>query len=265
MRIVFFVIIGLFISNISLADVPCEYSSKLELELESYKSCGEVKGDQILLRDWHKKNLLFDKNGLACVVIGGGKAFYITKKGFSRRILFFDNGCDYFEDGLARGYENGKMVYIDKNLNVVLKPNFEWLIPFDYDHAIVCNGPFETIQEGEYTRMTKGQCGLIDKKGKLVVDAKYPMGDGEAFDNYINSHNHCPTPPITTKESAICHAQRHLQHQEKLYEIKKILSANKKDGNWLVNFVYKDEDQGEFVIELDTKTARWLSILPVEK
>lgn len=265
MKTLFLAFIGLIIPGLSFSDTPCDYPSKLELELESYKSCGEVKGDQILLHDWHKKNLLFDKNGLGCVVIGGGKAFYITKKGFSRRTLFFDNGCDYFEDGLARGYENGKMVYIDKNLNVVLKPKFEWLVPFDYNHAIVCNGPFETIQEGEYTRMTKGQCGLIDKSGKLVVDAKYPMGDGEAFDNYINSHNHCPQPPINTKESAICHAQRHLQHQEKFYEIKKILSATKSNDKWMVNFVYTDETQGEFVIELDTTTARWLSIISAEK
>lgn len=261
-------LLGLFsflIPILSFADVPCGYSGKREQSIEFYKSCGQIKGDQIQLHDWHKENIIFEDNGLACILVGGEKAFYINQKGITRRTVFFDNGCDYFEDGLARGYENGKMVYIDKKLNVILKPDFEWLVPFDYEHAIVCNGPFETIKEGEHTWQTKGQCGLIDKKGKLVVGAKYPIGDGEAFDNYINSHNHCTKPPIKTKQSAICHAKRHLQHQETHKDMKKILSATESGDKWLVNFIYEDENQGEFVIELEAKTAGWLSIVSVEK
>jgi hypothetical protein len=47
--------------------------------------------------------------------------------------------------------------------------------------------------------------------------------------------------------------------------MKKILSATESGDKWLVNFIYEDENQGEFVIELETKTAGWLSIVPVEK
>jgi hypothetical protein len=264
MNKLFLTISILLISRLSLADTPCGYPSKKDLAIEFYKSCGEIKGDQLQLHDWHKNNIDFDQDGLGCVLIGGDKAFYINKKGDTRRTIFFDNGCDYFEDGLARGYEKGKMIYMDKNLNVVLRPGFEWLLPFDYDHATVCNGPFETIQDGEHSLMKNGQCGLIDKQGNLVVDAKYPIGNNEAFDNYINSHNHCPKPPITSKESAICHAKRHLQHQSHLNQLKEIVSAKKAKDRWQVNFTYQDYPNDIFVIELESKTARWLSIVPFE-
>lgn len=252
------------ITKFATADAPCGYPGKQDQGIEFYKSCGEIKGDKIILHEWHKNNLVFEENGLACILMGNSKAFYINRKGESRRTEFFDNGCDYFEDGLARGYENGKMVYIDQKLNVILNPDFEWLSPFYYDHGVVCNGPFETINDGEHSWKTKGQCGLIDKKGKLVVDAQYPIEDQNTFHDYINTHNHCPRP-ITTKESAICHAKRHLQHQATQKNVKKIVSTTKIDDKWLVNFVYKDESQGEFVIELEAKTAAWLSILPIEK
>lgn len=254
---------SLLFSRFSFADVPCGYPSKQEQSMEFYKSCGQIKGDQFILQDFHKNNIQFDKFGLACIM-AGQQAFYINKKGNTRRTVFFDNGCDYFEDGYARGYENGKMVYIDKQLNVKLKPDFEFLLPFDYDHAVVCNGPFETIDDGEHSRMTKGQCGLIDNQGKLVVEAKYPISDGEAFKHYINSHNHCPKPPITSNESAICHAERHLQHQSFIKQPQKILSATKNSDSWLVYFTYKDDPESVFVIELESNSAHWLSIVPVE-
>lgn len=261
MKKLLFLLMGLFVPLLSFSD--CLYYGQHDLEMESYESCGEIKGDQIVLHNLHKKNLIFDKDGLSCVV-NGGDAFYITKKGVSRRVIMIDAYCDDFEDGFARGYENGKMVYIDKKLNTILKPDFEWLSPFYYEHGVVCNGPFETINDSEHSWKTKGQCGLIDKKGKLVVDAKYPIEDHDAFYDYINNNNHCPKPPITTKKSAICHAKRHLQHQENFQKLKKIVSAKKNNDQWLVNFFYEDESQGEFVIELETKTAAWLSIVPVE-
>lgn len=137
------------------------------------------------------------------------------------------------------------------------------MIPFDYEHAIVCNGPFETIKEGEHSWKTKGQCGLIDKKGKLVVEAKYPIGDGEAFNNYINSHNNCPKPPITTIESAICHAKQRLKYSDIHKSEAKIKSTKQNGDVWLVSFSYSDEPESLFEIELNAK-AGWNSIVPVE-
>lgn len=263
MKILFMGFFSFLIPTLSFGDVPCGYSGKREQSIEFYKSCGQIKGDQILLSAPHIENIVFEENGLACIMVGGGTVFYINQQGQSRRVAFNDNGCDYFEEGFARGYENGKMVYIDKKLNVKLKPDFELLLPFDYEHAVVCNGPFETTQQGEYRLQRKGKCGLINKQGKLVVDAKYPIEERDIFRNYINSHNHCPKPPITTTESAICHAERHLQHNDAHKGKKKIISAVQKADIWLVRFNYSDEPESLFEIELNT-TAGWNSILPVE-
>jgi hypothetical protein len=261
------IFLGLFsslISILSFADVPCGYPGKREQSIEFYKSCGHIKGDQILLTEPHRENIVFEKNGLACIMVGGGTVFYINQQGQSRRVAFNDNGCDYFEEGFARGYENGNMVYIDNKLAVKLKPDFELLLPFDYEHAVVCNGPFETIQQGEYTLQRKGKCGLINKQGELVVEAKYSIEDREVFQDYINSHNHCQKPPITNKKAAICHAKRHLKYNDTHKSEAKIKSAKQNGNLWLVQFIYQEEPENIFVIELDANKAGWLSILPVD-
>jgi hypothetical protein len=264
MKILLLICLTLLIPTQGFADIPCGYPGKHDACIEFYKSCGEIKGDQILLSDWHKNNIIIEENGLACIIAGDSNAFYINQQDQSRRAVFNDNGCDYFEAGFARGYENGKMVYIDKKLNVKLKPDFELLLPFDYDHAVVCNGPFETIQQGEYTLQRKGKCGLINNQGKLVVEAKHSIEDREVFQDYINSHNHCPKPPITDKKSAICHAKRHLKYND-THKSQTTIKSAKQNGNlWLVQFTYQEEPENIFVIELDANKAGWLSILPVE-
>lgn len=267
MKALFLTFTGLLISTLTFADIPCGYFSKRDQSIEYYKSCGKFKGpfkEKFIINNSHMDNIVFDENRLSCIYVAS-MVFYMDKNGKTRQTVLFDNGCDYFQDGIARGYENEKMVYIDKNLNVVLRPDFEWLSPFDYGHAKVCNGPFEIIKEGEHSLMTKGQCGLIDQKGNLVVEAKYEMVDNEAFDIYINSHNHCPKPPITTEESAICHATRHLHEQEEIKKLKNILSVTKQEGRWLINFTDKDQPEKPFVIELEEATAKWLLIAPAEK
>ena len=47
-------------------------------------------------------------------------------------------------------------------------------------------------------------------------------------------------------------------------QLKEIVSAVKNNDSWLVNFTYQDDPETVFVIELESKTARWLSIVPIE-
>jgi hypothetical protein len=228
--------------------------------------CGEPAADgRFLLHRRHFKRLAFDRDGLACVQVGS-KTYYFRRDGRSRRIQSYDNGCDYFVAGLARAYDADKMVYVDKTLNVVLRPGFEHLGIFDYGHAVVCNGPFKTERrDAEHPVFHGGQCGLIDRQGRLVIPAVHGIDDWQIFRNYVNSHNECSPPPIETEAAAICHARRHL-----LAEIyprqaaRKVLRVSREQARWWVTFAWCSQQTCNPEVELNAETADFLSIVPGE-
>ena len=134
------------------------------------------------------------------------------------------------------------------------------LLPFHYGHSIVCNGPFIEEKRGEHTLQKGGKCGLLNKQGDLVVKANYKIEDRKAFQHYINTNNHCPSPPITSESSALCHAKRHVTNMEfHTAEWKKHKISNQ--GNiWLITFVEKNRENEEFSLILISDTAQWESI-----
>ena len=235
--------------------------------LTRHADCGEPAADgQFLLSRKHLKRLDFDRDGLVCVY-AGSNTYYFRRDGHSRRILSYDNGCDYFVDGLARAYAENEMVYVDKALNVALRPSFEWLGIFEYGHAVVCNGPFETERrDDEHPISRGGQCGLIDRRGRLVMPAEHPIENWRIFRNYVNSHNECPPPPIKTEAAAICHARRHLPAE--IYPpqaAKKVLRVSQEQARWRVTFAWCGRQNCNPEVELDTETADFRSIVPGKK
>jgi len=47
------------------------------------------------------------------------------------RPYIFDNGPDYFAEGLARFVENGKMGFYDKALNIIIPAKYDFVFPFE--------------------------------------------------------------------------------------------------------------------------------------
>ena len=257
--ILFTILLALSIS--SKADESCVYPSKSEEGVLSYfDKCGVIKGDQITLRKKYAEDVLFNGAGLACVMFSAEDVFYIQKNGRSQRTLFFDNGCDYFEKGLARGIVNEEMVFINEQLDIVLTPGFKRLSHFNYNHAVVCNGPFVEEKHGEHTLLKGGKCGLINKQGLLVVEAIYPIGDREVFQNYINTNNHCPPPPVASESAALCHAKRHIANIE--HHIIEWLKheISKQNDNWLITFTEERSPNDEFTLTLQSSNAQWTSL-----
>lgn len=244
----------------------CVYPDRREGGLAGHTDCGELTADgRFLLSRKHIRHVDFDSDGLACLH-ADAKTYYVRRDGRSRHALNYDNGCDYFVAGLARAYDKNEMVYVDKALNVVLRPGFELLGIFEHGHAAVCNGPFTKEQVGEHSILHGGQCGIIDRQGRLVMPAEHPIDDRQTFRNYVNSHNECPPPPIETEAAAICHARRHL-----LAEIyprqaaKKVLRAVREQARWRVSFAWCDQHNCNPEVELDTETADFHSIVPGKK
>lgn len=227
----------------------------------AHHDCGDIKGDAFHMGRPHLDHVAFDKEGLACVITSQQSAFYLHRNGKSQRVYFYDNGCDYFEHDLARGLVGKHTVFVDKQLNRVLDTRFEWAESFDYGHTVVCNGPFGESTVGEHTLLTGGRCGLMNRQGTLVVEATYAIGERTAFDTYLNSHNHCAPPPITSEGAALCHARRHVANMEFYTGEWSQYSIVKRAGEWLVTFREKNDDE-TMLLTLKADTAQWSSLVP---
>ncbi len=260
-NVVFATLLLCLCHSLSVEASECFYVSKTDNAYKKADDCGEIEGGTITLTDAIFEDIQFDQQSLTCVIFPNQELFYINRNRKSQRVLFFDNGCDYFKQGFARGLENQRLVFIDQELNIKLRPKFEYLVPFDYGHAVVCNGPFTEEQHGEHTFLRGGQCGLIDKQGNLVVAAAHPIGESEAFDAYINNHNHCPPPPVTTAEAALCHAKRHVDNMDFHSAEWQSQRISLRGTVWLVSFIEKGESE-EVTLDLDANSAHWQSLLP---
>src|SRR5690606_25825829 len=52
----------------------------------------------------------------------------------------YDNGPDYWEEGLRRYAENGKIGFVDRLGHKVTTPDWEFALPFNYGYAKVFEG-----------------------------------------------------------------------------------------------------------------------------
>jgi hypothetical protein len=146
-------------------------------ELTSFKDCGTIDSNgKFVIDKKHLGNILFAKDEPACVYASGPKVFYVLPDGKSIEAQMYDNGCDYFSEGVARGAFKGKKVYFNKKLEIVIETPYETIFPFESGYAAVCNGVREEKAD-EHTGIKGGQCGYIDHTGKVIVPLKY------AFEN----------------------------------------------------------------------------------
>ena len=157
--------------------VDCIYASKPTEEspysdMYPQGDCGTLEGDDILhLKKSHFERLRFSEENLAWIIISEPrpiKVFYVSRNGKVVRTHFFDNSADYFEEGLARMILNDKFGYINKELETVIPPKYDFAFPFQNEHAIVCN-QCKPEPAGEHKEVTGGNWGVINKDGKVII------------------------------------------------------------------------------------------------
>ncbi|MBN2107808.1 MAG: WG repeat-containing protein [Deltaproteobacteria bacterium] len=174
------IILLLFAAAPPLRAADCEYVARQAkkgptFEMTSHKDCGIVTdGDELKLKKTHFNRLDFSDNGLAWVWIDK-KIFLVAKNGKSARMHIFDNGPDYFEEGLARMIRNGKFGFVNKRLTVVIEPAYDFAFQFTDGYATVCN-ECKTKWHGEHSTLVGGAWGIIDRKGDVVVPVTFAQG-----------------------------------------------------------------------------------------
>ena len=117
--------------------------------------------------------LSFDKDGLAAVWIEAVRRFhYVGRDGRMAPVITYDNGPDYFVEGLARTPVDGRIGYIDRTLRVVIPARYDMGFPFEHGRAVVCNGCVAKRQ-GEHAFMEGGLWGAVDRNGREIVPLRY--------------------------------------------------------------------------------------------
>jgi hypothetical protein len=194
-RSLIIIVLLLTIKNVSALE--CIYAPKStkqdpssELSLQS--DCGKiVDGDVLKLKNSDFKRLNFSEEGLAWILIPNPrpiKVFYVSKKGRVVRTHFYDNGADYFEEGLSRMISNNKFGYMDKDLNTVITPKYDFAFPFRNGHAIVCNH-CKPENTDEHREVAGGNWGVINRDGKVVISIIFTrdeLGKTEEFKKIFN-------------------------------------------------------------------------------
>ncbi|ROI00132.1 WG repeat-containing protein [Chryseobacterium daecheongense] len=150
-----------------------------------------VKGNTIFFDGW-KKDVGHEKNMWGYV--------YDRKGNFLYRPYFYDNGADFFEEGVQRFVKNGKVGFADRNGKVVIEPEHDFVSPFNYGYAAFCDGCDWEKTEDEHKAIVGGTWGVMNFKGEIVqpiakksekdvkLDGKYypyPFGYNEKEKNIL--------------------------------------------------------------------------------
>jgi hypothetical protein len=169
----FFLFLFVILSTTSITHaLECSYLAEgAGQEFSSKGKCGEmIDPDRFLIYQEHLKNLSFTRGPAAVIV--DDKVFYLSKGGKTVRTWMVDNGADYFSEGLARTVAKGKFGYIDKELNVVITPLYDFAFPFHNGVAVVCNGC--SLKPGvEHQEVEGGLWGTIDRSGKVLIPLEH--------------------------------------------------------------------------------------------
>ena len=112
-----------------------------------------------------RKRLTYGKYGLGQVLVlgSGGGWRYVNRNGETLPVVTFDNGADYFAEGLTRGIVKGGVAYFDPEFQQVAGPYADGT-PFRNGRAAVCQG----CSKSDVTSRD-GRWGFIDRTGGVVV------------------------------------------------------------------------------------------------
>ena len=124
----------------------------------------------------------FDK--IAFVLLKDKKGVYAIDR--SEKILFqicsFEFCPDIISNGLFRIIENGKIGFANMNGEIVIKPNWEFIFPFQENGlAIFCEKGNWIWIDKEHRKFSGGKWGAMDTKGNIVIPAMYDDGK----ENYL--------------------------------------------------------------------------------
>lgn len=105
-------------------------------------------------------------NGEPSGVLIEGSLYFALPSGRTAPAFAFDNGLDYFVEGLARSVSDGKFGFVDQKLELVIPRTWDFAFPFENGVARVCEG-CTISDDGEHGEVTGGTWSTIDRAGRI--------------------------------------------------------------------------------------------------
>jgi hypothetical protein len=133
--------------------------------------CAYEKEGKVFVRRSRLSELNF-ADGVAAISTVQFGWLFVKHDGSTVRTVTFENGPDYFSEGLVRYVDNQKTGFIDKSGRIIISAKYGFASPFESGYSAVCDdGLVETI--GEHQLLRSNHWGCIDKKGRMVLPMKF--------------------------------------------------------------------------------------------
>jgi len=136
-------------------------------------TCLQANDGSVVVAKHSLDGLDFEGAATSTIVVGKDQLYFVNRQGKTAPALRFDNGADYFVEGLARSVKAGKVGFVNLDLVEVIAPVWDFASPFQDGLASVCNGCAPKSDGKEHTIISGGKWGYIDKLGKVVVPVVY--------------------------------------------------------------------------------------------
>ncbi len=111
----------------------------------------------------------YDHYGHALIMDDEGWVYIDRDKRQLLRPYIFDNGPDYFEEGLARFVQNGKIGFHDAALNIVIPAQYDFAYPFQGGIAKTGTN-CSSRRQGEHSSMYCEKWGTTERPKRI-----YPL------------------------------------------------------------------------------------------
>ncbi|WP_255991069.1 WG repeat-containing protein [Chitinolyticbacter albus] len=149
--------------------LTCWYAERSG-ELAPHSRCATQRGDTLQISARHLQRMVFDQDDLATLRVAG-QHYYVRRDGKTLAVITFDNGADYYSEGLVRGQHDGKIGFYDRRFNPVIPPRYDWAWPFEDGVAKACQGcvPIYGAHywvDNAHLALSEGRWFYIDRRGR---------------------------------------------------------------------------------------------------
>jgi hypothetical protein len=131
---------------------------------------------QTIITPQFSRAFKFSKYGIADVYMEASREWLkIDKSGKSIVIsYFFDNGPDYYVNGLSRFVKNNQIGFINRQGHPVIPATYDWagIFTYNYPITVVAKG-CQKVKLDPYDEMRGGKWGAIDNHGKVIIPLVY--------------------------------------------------------------------------------------------
>ncbi|MCQ9634060.1 WG repeat-containing protein [Chryseobacterium sp. WG23] len=151
-----------------------------QFKVFSYLKDGDPVEGETIFFDGNKEGEKPEKNAWGNVYDRNGTFLY--------KPFLYDNGADYFSEGLRRLVKNGKVGFADRNGKIIIEAEHDFVSPFNYGYAAFCDGCDWEKTNDEHRSIVGGKWGVMNIKGQTVQSLANPTAqdveiDGKYYPN----------------------------------------------------------------------------------